>query len=134
MRALPEVACEGAPHREILVELRPVEAERRELDPFELRFRPAFETRIPGHGKRQLEAAGQDHADLPVSIRSGNGPIDQGAHAKSGAPRSIGRGLQMRVDDNLDASLGSHARAVTTWWRRNIAARFDPAYSSTAFS
>ena len=84
MRALPEVACEDAPHREILVELRPVEAERRELDPLELRFRPAFETRIPGHGKRQLEAAGQDHADLPVSIRSGNGAIDQRAHAKSG--------------------------------------------------
>jgi len=59
-------------------------AKGEELDPFELRFRPAFEARIPGHGKRQLEAAGQDHADLPVSIRSGNGASDRGAHAKSG--------------------------------------------------
>ena len=92
-RSLPEVAAQDAPHREILVELWPVEAEGREFDPFEFRLRHAFETRIPDYGKRQLKAAGQYHANLPVSMRGGNRAIAVRSGGHAAAPTQFHQAL-----------------------------------------
>ncbi len=92
-RSLPEVAAQDAPHREILVEPWPVEAEGREFDPFEFRLRHAFETRIPDYGKRQLKAAGQYHANLPVSMRGGNRAIAVRSGGHAAAPTQFHQAL-----------------------------------------
>ncbi len=92
-RSLPEVAAQDAPHREILVEPWPVEAEGREFDPFEFRLRHAFETRIPDYGKRQLEAAGQYHANLPVSMGGGNRAIAVRSGGHAAAPTQFHQAL-----------------------------------------
>lgn len=83
-RPLAVIPGQDPPDGQVLVQLGPVEAERRELDVIERRVGLVFQPGIPPDGKRDLQTALHRDVDPPVLMAGRDGLVNQGAHATYG--------------------------------------------------
>lgn len=75
-RMLSVIACEETAEGKVLIQIRPMEAEGRNLDPVQLLGRPERQPGIASHWKSHLSSALHRNYDLPV--------------LEDGRPRAIG--------------------------------------------
>ena len=82
VRPLSEISRENSTNREILVEIRPVEPERREFDVVELRFGPGRESRVRRDRERHFHSTLHLNVDAACDVFRSRWLVNQGVHSK----------------------------------------------------
>ena len=83
-RPLTVVSGEDSANGKILVQIRPVQSERRKLDVVELVAGLTLQAWVAAQRKRDLQPALHHHVDLPISMMGTQRFVNQGAHSTYG--------------------------------------------------